>query len=171
MLCSAKGAGCWGGLCMDNIGSERVKLSPSNNDNWPAYNRCIGTVAESPKQGMRTDDTRSWNQLRCDPHTWVTMAEFTTCLAENGIRPLSITERDRRGIRTLNAKLRTTDGRPCLALEQSACSLLGGWTSFEVGLTSVGNLINALNLGLGNKRSPQCGNKIEQGSLLIMYQA
>ena len=115
VLCSAKGAGCWGGLCMENIGSERVKLSPSNNDRRPAYNRCIGTVAESPKQGMRTDDTRSWNQLRCDPHTWVTMAELTTCLAENGIRPLSITERDRRGIRALNAKLRTTDGRPCLA--------------------------------------------------------
>ena len=34
-----------------------------NNVNRPAYNQCIGTAAESPKQGMRADNIRSRNQL------------------------------------------------------------------------------------------------------------
>ena len=35
------------------------EIVTGNNVSWPAYNRCIGTVAESPEKGMRTDDTRS----------------------------------------------------------------------------------------------------------------
>ena len=111
MLCSAKGAGNWVGLCMDTSGSERVRnVTAVPMTVVQVYNRCIGTMAESPKKGMRMDDTRIQETTEmCPPHK-DTMVDFTTCLAANSFDPLRITERGPRGIRSLKAEGRTTSG-------------------------------------------------------------
>ena len=58
-----------GGLCMGLTGSEGVEGTAVTMMVVQAYNCCIGTKAESPKQGMHRIATGSRKQPRCDPHT------------------------------------------------------------------------------------------------------
>ena len=78
------------------------------------YNRCIGTVAEGPEQGMRTDDTRILEPTEMQVSSKTAMADFTArCIVKVG-HPLKITERRCRGIRTLTHQRYRTSRWHCL---------------------------------------------------------
>ena len=49
--------GSWGGLCMGTIWNVMCESTAVTMTVVQVYNRCIGTMAESPKKGMRMDGT------------------------------------------------------------------------------------------------------------------